>query len=107
RSNAPFNSLAPLTTGGSADSLDGAGDIIFVFQGSGNTTGGIVLETNQKLWGQPFGLNVNSIQLVPAGGSNPTITNAAGAGITLANGADVQRAYVASTSADATTGTAV
>jgi hypothetical protein len=26
----PFNSLAPLTTGGSADAQDGAGDIIFV-----------------------------------------------------------------------------
>ena len=30
RSHSPFNSLAPLTTGGTADGLDGAGDIIFL-----------------------------------------------------------------------------
>src|SRR5262249_14777930 len=107
RSNAPFNSLAPLTTGGSADALDGNGDIIFVFQGSGTTTGGIVLEANQNLGGQPCGLNVNSIHLAPSGGSTPTITNAAGAGIPLANGADVQRVDVASTSGDGINGTAV
>ncbi len=39
RSHSPFNSLAPLTTGGSADGLDGAGDIIFVDNDDGTVTG--------------------------------------------------------------------
>ena len=51
-----LNSLAPLSTAGGSDSLDGNGDVIFVYQGSGNaTSGGFVLEANQRLVGQPQG----------------------------------------------------
>ena len=63
RSHSPFNSLAPLTTGGTADGLDGDGDIIFLGVDNARRSpaydGGIVLETNQRLWGEPFGLTVD------------------------------------------------
>ncbi len=52
RSHSPFNSLTPLTTGGTADALDGDGNIIFLDNDDGTVTGysgGIVLETNQRL----------------------------------------------------------
>jgi hypothetical protein len=95
RSDAPFNSVAPLTTGGSADAKDGSGDVIFLYSGSGSYTGGLVLEASQQLLGQPQGLTVNSHALVPAGGTNPSIKNASGDAITLANGVDVERVDVA------------
>lgn len=107
RSTSPFNSLAPLTTGGAADPLDGSSDVLFLYQGSGNYGGGIVLETNQQLVGQPQGLVVGSDTLLPAGGTNPTVTNAAGAGITLGQGNLVRRVNVAGTSGAGITGTGV
>jgi VCBS repeat-containing protein len=108
RSHSPFNSLAPLSTGGAADGLDGAGDIIFVgidtAPATGPYDGGIVLETNQRLWGEPFGLTVDptgpipSTTLVAANpatpvANNPNVRNSAagGVGITLASGTEIQR----------------
>ncbi len=107
RSTNPFNSLAPLTTGGSADGLDAVGDVIFVYQGGGNYGGGIVLEASQQLVGQPQGLVVGADTLLAASGSNPTITNASGAGITLANSNVIRRVNVASTSGAGITGTSI
>ncbi len=105
RSNAPFNTLASLQ---GAD-LDGAGDVIFLYQGS--YTGGLVLEADQMLLGQPEGLVVNNglgaVTLVTAGGSNPTISNAAGNGITLAQGNTVKRVNVSTTSGDGISGVGV
>jgi hypothetical protein len=95
RSDTPFNSIAPLTTGGSADAKDGSGDVIFLYTGTTSYTGGLVLEASQQLLGQPQGLTVNSHALVPAGGTNPSIKNASGDAITLANGVDVERVDVA------------
>ena len=89
RSTEPFSTLAPISTGGTADAKDGTGDHVFVYQGSYTT--GLALEGSQKLWGQPHGLTVATIPLVNAGGTNPVISNAAGDAITLANGVDVQR----------------
>ena len=104
RSHSPFNSLAPLTTG---TDVDGPGDIIFLDNDDGTVTGyggGIVLEANQRLWGEPFGLLVDPVgpsrptQLVAATpvtpvANNPNVFNSAvgGIGITLANGVDIQR----------------
>ena len=70
--------------------------MIFVYQGTGNaTSGGFVLEANQRLVGQPQGLSVTNANgtynLVTAGGANPTITNTSGAGLTLADGNTIQR----------------
>jgi hypothetical protein len=91
----PYSSLASLQ---GADA-DDPGDYLFVYRGSGSYGGGIALEASQKLWGEPFGLVVGASTLVPAsGGANPVVTNASGAGITLASNADVQRVDVATTS---------
>ena len=108
----PLNSLAPLSTAGGSDSLDGNGDVIFVYQGSGNaTSGGFVLEANQRLVGQPQGLSVTNTNgtynLVTAGGANPTITNTAGAGLTLADGNTIQRVNVTNATGVGVTGNAV
>lgn len=109
-SRAPLNSLAPLSSGGASDSLDGNGDVIFVYQGSA-ASGGFVLENNQRLAGQPQGLSVTNgngtYDLVPAGGSNPTITNSSGPGLTLADGNTVQRVDVTGASGVGVTGTTV
>ena len=120
RSHSPFNTLAPLTTGGTADTLDGTGDIIFVgvdnAPATGPYEGGIVLETNQKLWGEPFGLNVDppgarpSTQLVAATRQHrlPTTRTCATpprwGRITLANGVDIQRVNAGVTGTASTTG---
>ena len=106
-SASPFASLAPLTTGGGSDPLDGAGDIIFVYQGTGNAaSAGFVLEPNQQLVGQPQGLTVTdtlarTLNLVSPGGANPTVTNSGGAGLTLADGNTIQRIDVTGASGPA------
>ncbi len=90
--NNPFASLAPLSTGGSADSLDDAGDTIFVYDNSAGTlsySGGIVLETNQKLIGDGVALSVNGLAIGNGpddSGHNPFITSASGNTITLSSG---------------------
>jgi hypothetical protein len=78
----PFDSLADVT---GAAGPDGAGDIIYVSTGSGNYTGGITLLNNQTLWGANEALVVGGHQLAAAG-ADPVITNAAGDGVTLAQG---------------------
>jgi len=107
RSISPFNVLSPLNGAGGLGDPDGTDDILFLYQGSGNYTGGIALEAGQMLLGQPNGLTVNGNNLVAAGGSNPVIANAAGAGITLAEGVDIERVNVTSTSGAGITGTNV
>jgi hypothetical protein len=124
RSHSPFQSLAPLTTGGSADALDGAGDVLFLGVDSAAPIsaydGGIVLETNQRLLGEPFGLSIDpggpgvgpGVQALvapsgnPDSATNPNVRNsAAGAtGIVLANGVEVQRVNAGITGAGSATG---
>ena len=70
----PFASLAPLSTGGTTDSPDGANDIIFIY--GGTYSGGIVLENGQQLIGQSQGLTVNGTALEVATGSNSVINGA-------------------------------
>lgn len=84
RSTSPLTSLTSLQGGGDPDA---ANQTIFVFQGSGSYPAGLVLESGQRLLGQPAGLVVGSQTLFPAGtGSRPVITNALGHGITLSSG---------------------
>jgi hypothetical protein len=115
----PFLSLAPLTTGGSADAADGAGDTIFVYSSAGaplTYDGGIVLEASQKLIGDGVAFTVNSgitggssLSVGHDGGANdaahsPIITtSAAGANdITLASGNTVQGITLGNTGAGGT-----
>jgi hypothetical protein len=87
----PFASLAPLSTGGSADALDGANDIIFVYGGTYST--GIVLENGQQLIGQSQGLTVNATALEAASGGNPLINGA----VVLASGNTVDGINIGNT----------
>ena len=91
-SAAPFNSLAAV--GAHA----GSGDDIFVFDGSGSYTGGVVLGANQTLVGQSVGLTVGSDAVVPAaGGANPVIASSSGADVTLGDGDTVTGVTVTNT----------
>jgi hypothetical protein len=78
----PFDSLADVS---GASGPDTAGDIIYVNTGSGDYTGGITLLTNQELHGEGTALIVGGFTLATAG-TDPTIANAAGDGVTLATG---------------------
>ena len=76
RSNSPFNTLTGVNGAGGSGDADGTGDYIFLFQGSGNYTGGLPLEASQKLIGQAANLTVGSSTLLagdPA--KRPTLTN--------------------------------
>ena len=94
RSASPFNGLGPLQ---GASDPDGPGDTILVHTGNANYTGGIALESNQKLTGQGVALEVNGNTLVNAG-SRPVIANSSGNGITLASGNAVRGLNVGNTS---------
>jgi large repetitive protein len=107
RSNSPFASLTGVNGAGGAGDSDGAGDALFVYEGSGNYTGGLPLESTQKLFGQPHGLSVDGNALVTGGGSNPTITNAAGNGLSLATDNTVQGVSLGNASGHALSGTSV
>jgi hypothetical protein len=76
RSSSPFNTLA------NAAAVDAANDIIYMFTGSGNYTGGITLLNNELVIGNGVALVVNTFTL-RAAGSRPTVANAGGTGITL------------------------
>jgi hypothetical protein len=78
RSTSPFNTLA------GAAAVDGIGDIIYIFTGGGNYTGGITLLNNEQVIGNGVALVVNTITL-RAAGARPTVVNGAGNGITLAS----------------------
>jgi len=101
RSSEPFDTLAPLRGAGDADD---AGAILFLYAGS--YAGGLPLESSQELIGEPAGLTVGSHVLVPAGGSNPVITNAAGNGIQLADDVSVTSVTVDGASLDGIAGDA-
>ena len=83
-STSPFSSLSSL---GGASDPDGNADTIFVY---GNATAyniGLTLETDQQLYGQSVGLTIGGSTLVPAAGSNPTITTGTSVpSLTLATG---------------------
>ena len=100
RSTTPFTTLTPLNGAGGSGVPDGTGDYVFVYAAAGSYAGGLALEADQRLYGQKFGLAIGGTTLVPAGATAPTITNAAGNGLTLANGVDVQGVTVSSASAD-------
>ncbi|WP_169735723.1 beta strand repeat-containing protein [Intrasporangium oryzae] len=100
RSGRPLTSLSTLDGAGGSGDVDSAGDVIFVYPGSGSYAGGLPLEGNQRLWGQPNGLVLGGSTIVAAGGTNPVITNASGNGIDLATGADVQGVDVTGASGD-------
>ena len=106
RSSSPLNTLGSSTLQGVSD-LDGAGDYIFLYQGAGNYTTGIPLESNQKLYGEKHGLTVNGVNLVAAGATAPVIANASSSGVGLASGVDVEGLNVSSTGGDAVNGLGV
>ncbi len=85
-STSPFKSLASL---GGASDPDTAGDTIFVY---GNATAydvALTMEAGQRLVGQSVGLSFGAAVLVPAAGSNPTITTSAVPGLSLGEGSFV------------------
>ncbi len=99
----PFDSLSDVS---GASGPDGTGDIIYVRSGSGNYTGGVTLVTNQTLWGENTTLIVDGFTL-QAAGTDPTITNAAGNGVTLATGNTIKGLTIGDTTGTDISGTAV
>jgi uncharacterized repeat protein (TIGR01451 family) len=90
RLNTPFNIL---TGAGSADSVDAANDVIFLYSSGTNYTGGITLNSAEKVIGQGASQSILTItgftapsgtNLLPAtGGANPVITTVGTTAITL------------------------
>ena len=91
-STSPFNNLA------SASSASSTSDYIFVYGSATTYAGGITLKSSQTLVSQSFGLTIGGQTVVPASGSNPTLTNSSGTGITLAEGTAVDGVTVSGTS---------
>jgi VCBS repeat-containing protein len=107
RSATPYKVLSGINGAGGAGDADGTADYVFLY-GSNTYSGGLPLETNQKLIGSPHGLSVpNHPNLVAATGTNPVITNAGGDAIALANGSEVQRVNATSASGVGIRGTSV
>ncbi len=87
-------SQSPFTTLAAAQAASLAGDIIYVYNGDGTTTGhiaGITLKNTQQLIGEGVALVVNTVTLKVAG-TKPQITNltAASDAVTLADGNTVK-----------------
>ncbi|MDQ6631795.1 MAG: cadherin-like domain-containing protein, partial [Verrucomicrobiota bacterium] len=78
RQNSPFNSLT------SAASASTTNDFIYLYQGSGNYTAGIVLKNGQQLIGSGDPLEVGGTTLLLAG-VRPAIFVPSGAALTLAS----------------------
>ncbi len=67
-SNSPFNNLA------NADVSSGAGDVVFVHTGAATTTGAIILDANQVLWGQGAAFSLGGSGLTIGAAGKPTLT---------------------------------
>ena len=104
RTNGSGTSTSPFNTLSSVNPASGTGDYIFLFGSATDYAGGIALKTNQTLVGQSVGLVVGGKTVVSASGSNPTITNGGGAGVTLGEGAKVEGVTVTGTSGAGITG---
>ncbi len=89
----PFNTLAPLNS--SATDPDGAGDLIFIFDGT--YASGIALEDGQKLVGEGAGLTLTNSGISIPVGSRPVISFATP--ITLGNNNTVNHVDITATSA--------
>src|SRR5207237_6461786 len=100
RSNTPFATLV------AAQTASATGETIFIYTGTGTTgqNAGITLKANQQLIGQGVALVVNANTLLAAG-TNPTITNTAGDGVTLNNGNTLKGFTVTGTSVNGIAGT--
>ncbi|MCB0218200.1 MAG: tandem-95 repeat protein, partial [Chrysiogenetes bacterium] len=78
---APYNTLA------AAEAASVANDTIFIYEGTGTSTGldaGITLKSGQTLVGEGSGLTIGGVNIVPAG-NPPVLTNAGSTVVTLAN----------------------
>ncbi|HEV2761791.1 MAG TPA: Ig-like domain-containing protein, partial [Pyrinomonadaceae bacterium] len=88
RFGSPFNSIANFNAG----AADDAGDIIFLYTGTGTYTGGFTLLNSQKLIGQGFALTTETgtppagSPTLPTAGAAPTIDNPGSNIITLGSG---------------------
>lgn len=106
RSNDPFDSLAPLDSGGSADADDDSDDVIFVHTGSGTTGDGILLEAGQDLIGEGVALMVGTETLLAAG-SRPTLSASSGNAIDLATDNTIRGLDIGATTGTAFAGSGV
>ncbi len=93
-SDSPFNVLSAVSGAGSPT---GSGDVIFLYGGGGNYTGGLEPKANQTIVGQDEGLTVEGDHLIDSSGGNPAITDGSGAGIELAEGDTVKGITVTGT----------
>ncbi|MDQ3737727.1 MAG: Ig-like domain-containing protein, partial [Actinomycetota bacterium] len=111
RSTSPFKTLSSVAGPSGNGDPDENGDILFLYSATAPYTGGLPLEGAQRLIGEPEGLSVSNgsgqQQLVSPGGSNPTITNAAGDGVQLANASTIRRVSVGNASGDGIAGSNV
>jgi Ca2+-binding RTX toxin-like protein len=87
-SHDPAQSLARLSTGGNLNEEDGLGDRILVY--SGTYTSGLQMENEQKLLGEPHGLNIGGTQFVAAGGTPPAISHSGASVVTLGLDNEIQ-----------------
>ena len=104
--NDPFKQIEDYN----ASALPDAGDHIFIAAGVSDYTAGLTLLDNQIVIGEGAGdtiANITGITLAAfssalpsTGGTNPTITNAAGNGITLASNNTIRGLDIGSTSGD-------
>ncbi|MGN6258724.1 MAG: Ig-like domain-containing protein [Solirubrobacterales bacterium] len=107
RSATPYKTLAGINGAGGAGDADGSSDYIYLY-GSNTYSGGLPLESNEKLVGSPEGLSVpNHPNLVSASGTNPVVTNSGGDAIALANGSEVLRVNATGASGAGIRGTSV
>jgi hypothetical protein len=109
RLGSPFNTLAAFqAVNNNTGSNPGNGDCIFVHSGSGDYTGGTTLLTGQRLIGQGSTASLASVcsltvptysaSLPSVNGTDPTISNAAGNGVTLGSGNTVRGLTIGNTS---------
>jgi uncharacterized repeat protein (TIGR01451 family) len=116
RLTSPYNSLSGFEAdNGNGGSNPEAGDNIFIYTGSGNYTGPLTLENSQRVIGQGASSSLETlagITLAPdsdalpsTGGTNPTITNASGGGIILAQNNNLHGLTISNTSGTGLSGT--
>jgi CSLREA domain-containing protein len=113
-SNGNGTSTSPFSVLSSAAASDDSGDYVFL-KANNTYTGGIDLNSSERLYGEPNGLSVTGAASSPivaanAGLTNPNVTNTTVSpfrAVGVANDVDIQRVNISSASGDGVAGTGV
>ncbi len=107
-SASPFNSLAGVNGAGGAGDSDGPNDIIYIYKGGAAYTGGLPLESGQRLTSESVALVVGANTLRAAVPANvPTLSHNTASTVALSTGNTITGFIITNSAGNGISGSAI